>query len=478
MKIILLSPPGEIEKTIGKHFKKFATSTPPLGLSYIAATLLKSGHEVKVVDAYAEGIDLEETCERVIAENPNAVAVTVVTPNAPLSHKIAERVKQKLPSTWVIFGGAHPSIKIKETLDDKNVDFVVKGDGELVFPELLSALQNNDDIKKIKGVSFRKDGEIVINPDKEMLENLDELPYPAWELFPMHLYVPYPHWFLKAPFFPMLASRGCVFRCSYCSITTLVRKRRARDPMKVVDEIEYLVNKFGAKEIMFMDPIFPFNKKNDMKIFDEIIRRGLNKKMVWISETRVTHVDEELLKKMYESGCRRIAYGIESGVDELLKNVKKDQSVEQIRRAVAATKKAKIETIAYMMLGLPGETKELSLKTIEFAKDIEPEFVKFNLTVPFPGTELYETAREKGLLRHEDYAQFTSLSGLADSDPIYVPEEFGSIEELKKMQKRAYREYYLRPMILIKHLLKLRSFRDISNGFNGVISLLKGVYQK
>ncbi|MDP3766293.1 MAG: radical SAM protein [Nanoarchaeota archaeon] len=474
MKVVLLSPPGEIEKTIGKYFKKFATSTPPLGLAYIAATLLKGGHDIKVIDAYAEGINFEETCKRVINEKPDAVAVTVVTPNAPISHKIAARIKHSLPNTYILFGGAHPSIKIKETLEDKSVDFVVKGEGELVFPELLSALQNNDDIKKIKGVSFREDGEIVINPDKEILENLDELPYPAWELFPMQFYVPYPHWFLKTPFFPMLTSRGCVFRCNYCSLTTLGRKRRARDPMKVVDEIEWLVNKFGAREIMFMDPMFPFNKKHDMKIFDEIIRRGLNKKIVWISETRVTHVDEESLKKMYESGCRRIAYGAESGVQELLDNVKKDQTVEQIRRAFAATKKAKIDIIAYMMLGLPGETKELSLQTIKFAKEIEPEFVKFNLTIPFPGTELYDTALEQGKLRHNDYAQFTSLSGLADSDPIYVPDGY-SVEELKKIQKRAYREYYLRPKILIKHLFKLRSFRDVTTGFNGVVSLIKGV---
>ena len=150
MKIVLLSPPGEIEKTIGKYFKKFATSTPPLGLAYIAAALLKAGHEVKVVDAYAEGIGFEETCKRVIGEKPDAVAVTVVTPNAPISHKLAARIKHSLPKTYILFGGAHPSIKIRETLEDMSVDFVVKGEGEIVFPELLNALENNEDVKKVK----------------------------------------------------------------------------------------------------------------------------------------------------------------------------------------------------------------------------------------------------------------------------------------------------------------------------------------
>ncbi|MBU1946373.1 MAG: B12-binding domain-containing radical SAM protein [Nanoarchaeota archaeon] len=476
MKIVLISPPGNIEKTLGK-LKKLSSAMPPMGLAYTAANLIKNSFEVEIVDSFASNLSIEQTIDTIKNKNPDIVGLSVLTPGAPIAHRVAKGIKQYNQDIKIIFGGAHAALLPEETLSDNNVDFVVRAEGEVSIVEIAKALEKGDAFENIKNISYRKSSKIVHNPEGDYILNLDELPFPAWHLLDLNLYGAPPHWDLKSPCFPLMASRGCPYRCTYCSLKTMGKQYRKRSVNNVVDEIEWLVNKFNAKEIMFMDAAFPLDKKWGIEICNELIKRDLHKKIVWLCETRVNHVDLELLKKMREAGCRRVAYGIESGVQELLNNIKKGFKIEQVREAIKMTKQADLEIIAYFMLGLPGETKELSLKTIEFAKELDADFVKFNLAVPYPGTEMYDQAVKEGTLKSMDWELYTSFSAMTGFDPVYTPKGM-SKEDLMDIQKLAIRKYYFRPHYIIKHLSKMRSFKDISRDLKAGLSLIKGITNK
>ena len=191
----------------------------------------------------------------------------------------------------------------------------------------------------------------------------------------------------RKPVLTMAGSRGCPYRCDYCSlIHTGGKTFRRRDPIKIADEYEYLVDRYGVKQIGFIDPIFPLVKKDLKPFCDELVKRGLDKKCVWLSETRADRLDEETTQMMYDGGCRRVLMGIESGSDLLLGNVNKTLTTNKVREGVANAHKAGIQTVGLFMLGLPGETPEMSKQTIEFAVDLDLDFAKFAITVPFPGS--------------------------------------------------------------------------------------------
>lgn len=475
MKIVLINPPGNLEKTLGK-LKGVSTATPPMGLAYIAANLLKNNLEASIIDAYAKNFNIEKTFEAVKEYSPGLVGINVLTPAAPIAHRLAALIKKYNNKIIVVFGGSHSALMPNETLSDKNVDIVVRAEGEFTLLEIARSL-NSADFSRIKNISYRRGGEVIHNPDGEYITNLDTLPFPAWKLLDLKLYNPPPHWDIKNPSLPIMASRGCPYRCTYCSLKTMGRGYRMRSPENIADEIEWLVNDFKIKQVMFMDAAFPLNRKWGFAVCEEIIKRGLNNKVVWLCETRVNHVDLELLKKMKQAGCRRVAFGVESGNQELLNNIKKGFKLNQVREGFELAKKAKLETIAYFMLGLPGETPEKSAETIKFAKELDADYVKFNLTVPYPGTEMYDQAVKEGTLKSLDWELFTSFSSMTEFDPVYVPSGLTK-DILMNTQKKAIREYYFRPKKIIGYVLKIRSLKDITNNFKALISLVKGVMNK
>jgi len=325
---------------------------------------------------------------------------------------------------------------------------------------LVKYIKRGYSLKKIHGISYRKNGKIVHTPERPFIEDLDNLPFPAWHLFPLAKYHPPPHWTIKLPALPLLSSRGCPYSCTFCSLITQGKRHRVRSPKNVVDEIEFDVSEYGTKEIMFWDATFPLNKKIGEKICKEIIKRGLHKEIVWLSEARVDRVDKDLLTLMKKSGCRRVAYGIESAVQRILNNVKKGFTIEQAETAVRLTRKIGLETIGYFMLGLPGETEQTALATIEFAKRIDPDFSKFNLTVPYPGSQLFNEAVKGGALNSRNWDDFSSLSGYSDYEPVYVPKNM-TAEKLKKIQRDAMRKFYLRPRKMLRYICKMRSIQDV-----------------
>lgn len=468
MKVTLIHPSINRKKAMGR-FGVFLPPVLPSGIAYIASVLENSGISVKVVDDYAEDIGLSGILEKVIDEKPDLVGITCITPSAPYVYELAKAIKEVDRNTRVIIGNTHASFFAVEILKQQIADVIVHNEGEYTMLDLVKAIGDGTDLRKVEGISFVEDGNAVHTPARPFIENLDELPFPAWHLFPLHRYRMPPFISSKQPSMPIVATRGCPYRCTFCSSWFMGHKYRKRSPTNIVDEIEYLADKYKVKEIDFTDSIFPLDREHGMNVCDEIIARGLDRWIVWTSETRVDLVDKELLQRMKDAGCRRILYGFESGVEETLRSMKKGTTLQDAKNAMKITRESGIETMGLFMIGFPWETKAKIRGTIKFAKEIDPDFVKFNLTVPFPGTELYNVLSREGKLRNYNWENYNAWHPEPDG-LVYAPDGI-TPEELLGLQKRGHFEFYIRPKVILRQLLNIRTLRLRELLYGGYILL-------
>lgn len=455
MRVLLINPSMNMRK-LGR-FANLLEPMPSIGIAYIAGALEAHDCHVRAIDMFAEKLSGEEVIERAVRFRPDLIGMTVLTPSAPICETLSEALKSRLPEAKIVWGGIHAEVFPKEIIEAGLSDFVVHHDGEITITELVDAIAKNEkDFSDIDGLSWRTtDGEAVTNQPRELNRDLDSLPYPAWHLFPIHKYGLLPFADIAKPVLTMAGSRGCPYRCDYCSlIHTGGKTFRRRDPIKIVDEYEYLVDRYGVKQIGFIDPIFPLVKKDLKPFCEELVKRGLDKKCVWLSETRADRLDVETTDMMYAGGCRRVLMGIESGSDLLLGNVNKTLTTNKVREGVANAKASGIQTVGLFMLGLPGETPEMSKQTVEFAVDLDLEFAKFAITVPFPGSKLFDDRWQKTLFR-DDWENYTTFN--PDPDRlIYHPHNYDPAE-LVKMQSYALRRFYMRPRQIRKQMVELRT---------------------
>ena len=468
MRILLVNPAMNME-ALGK-FQGLLEPMPVIGLAYIAGVLQQDGHQVKAIDQFTYGMTIPKVVEQVREFKPDVLGVGMLTPSTPVALAIAEATRQALPECRIVAGNVHADIFYKEILQGSEVDFVVHGEGEYTISELVGAFESgDDDYSKIHGISYLDpEGEVRKTPVRPVIADLDSLPYPAWNLFPYTRYGLLPFADVAHPVLSMTGSRGCPYRCEFCSLLYTGSNYRKRDPIKIVDEYEYLHERYGVKQVGFVDPIFPLNKKVLFQFCEELMRRGLHKKLCWLSETRVDRIDRESLRIMRASGCRRVLLGIESGVDLLLENVNKTFTTETTRKAVRMLREEGIDSVGLFMIGLPGETPEMTRQTIDFAKSLDLDFAKFAITVPFPGSQMFEDLRREGRLDRDDWENWTTFQ----PDPekmIFVPREV-SPEYLIRMQKQGLREFYLRPSIIYRHLVDIRTInaRQLIHGIRGM----------
>jgi radical SAM superfamily enzyme YgiQ (UPF0313 family) len=404
---------------------------------------------------FAEKLTGEQVLDRVKRFQPELVGMTVLTPSAPTCEILSRMIKAACPTARIVWGGVHADVFAKDILRAGVVDFVVNHDGEDTIVELCAALESGEtDLAKIDGLTWKDHGEPVTNKARGLRKDLDSLPYPGWDLFPYHRYGLLPFADIDKPVLTMAGSRGCPYRCDYCSLLHSGKVYRRRDPMKLVDEYEHLVDRYGVKQIGLVDPIFPLVLKDLAPLCKELVARKLDQKCVWLSETRADRLDEETCRTMYEGGCRRVLMGIESGVDLLLGNVNKNLTTEKVRWGVNNAKKAGIQTVGLFMIGMPGETPEMTKETIEFAVDLDLDFAKFAITVPFPGSKLFEDQWQKTLFR-DDWENYTTFNPDADR-LIYHPEGYDP-ELLIKMQSYGLRRFYMRYEQVRKQLVELKT---------------------
>ncbi len=447
---------------------------PPMGLAQIAAVLEGKGYQVTIVDTNALRLKVQDVVSCVV--DADIAGLTAMTPTVSAMLEIARAIKDAKPELPIILGGAHATLLPEETLATASeIDIIVRGEGEETIIELLQALENKQPLSEVRGISYRKDGEVVSNQLRSKNVELDSLPFLAYHLLPWKRYKPHPPHGRALPFAVVITSRGCPYQCAYCSKPIFGSKFRAQSPERVVEELTYYQDKLGIKEFAFYDDVFTLDKKRAYAIADMMIQERLS--MHWTCETRVNLVDKELLSHMKQAGCYAIAYGIESASREILDALCKDITLEQIEEAVRISREIGLQTVGYFMIGSPGESPETIKQTIQFAKKLKLDFAQFAVTTPFPGTRLYDlylNGRKSDDIPWESFIYAGAGSG---TTPLFESNLLNR-DEIQCWTRRAYREFYLRPSYPWQRLRRTTSLGDLKVDIKGLSMLLGNITKK
>lgn len=440
MKVLFVNPPQTASK-----YKFMGVIAPPLGIAYMAGVLQENNIDVEILDASAEDMDFKDVEKELLKRKPDLVALTALTPTIGRALETAQVVKETLPDSIVVMGGYHPTFNFIETLEDENVDIVIRGEGEYIMLNLVQALENQSSLHDVKGIVFedKNSKEIVVNPEAPLIQDLDELPFPALNLLPMKKYRLLD---MDTHMTTMITTRGCPMQCSFCSSAAMHGKKiRERSVENIVDEIEYLKTNYDIDTIAFMDDTFTLKKRKVMAICDEILKRNIE--IMWGCTSRVDTLDEKLLKKMKESGCITIFIGVESADQQQLDNMCKNTTIAKIENAFKIAHKLKIRTIASVALGMPGDTKEILNKTVKFVHKLKPNYAIYSLATPYPGTRFYKEAFEKNLIKIKDWSKYTLITPILETIDC-------SLNDMRKIQAKAFMKFYLRPHYIIRQFLQ------------------------
>ena len=453
MKILLIQPPSRQQAREG-------VVVPPLGLAYLASAVERDGHEVRIVDAFAEGMSWNHFTDEIKKARPDLVAIGGMTPTID---NTLRTIKICRPYTrHIVMGGPHLSVHGQEFFKEcPDLDFGIAGEGEESFRELVGRLAEGRDPWEVQGIVGPK----TFRPPGGYIKDLDNLPFPARHLLPNSVYR-YALWPGKR-ITTMITSRGCPYRCIFCDKSVFGSQWRARSAQNVLDEVEQIVKDLRIQSIIIYDDLFTLDKRRVQEICEGILDRGL--RFEWKCEGRVDRVDGEMLGWMKKAGCSLIAYGVESGNEIGLEYLRKGISLPQIRRAFELTRKAGIRPMAYFILGIPVETFEQGLRTIELAKELSPDYAQFSILSPYPGTKLYEEAQEKGW-----YAEVEANNPF-DKDrkrPVLLSENW-SPDTLKEILRRAHREFYFRPGYILKRLREIRGFHQMRSLWSAGCGVLR-----
>jgi radical SAM superfamily enzyme YgiQ (UPF0313 family) len=367
-------------------------------------------------------------------EPPHVVGISAMTPDIIWAAKIAKGIKAALPHVPIVIGGPHINAMPRESLEEfPYFDLAIVGEGEFAMLELADSQENGNldsSLNDIKGIAFRNGKDIIVNPPREYIRDLDALPFPAWDLFPLP----------RTNNYPIYATRGCPFNCKFCQ-RVLGNKIRRRSVKNVVEEIEWVLDTFKTNGFWFGDETFGVNKQWTSQLLDSMIEKGFSSKAVWHAQTRVDLLSEDLLNKMKQAGCDAVAFGIESGNQGILSKTSKNIKLEDAKTAVALCKRLGIKTRSFFILGHPYETVETIKDTIDFAVKLNTTFVSFAVMVPYPGTEVWRLAK-----RGEAGYSFVSDNWDDYRKHLAAPLGFDAIpaETLRFLDKKAYLNFYLR----------------------------------
>ena len=480
--ILLINPPSSITKRYGKkNLGEIGGDLIPLGMASLAAYIREKGYGVGVIDCPTLKIDNEKVYEIILQKDPAIIGFSTTTYALSRAIELAKKIRSKLPKKLTIVGGSHANVAGIETANQYDVfDIVAYGlDGEFILHEIVQKFSEKNFnrnqfmtdftmLENIKGIIYKKNNITIKNSPRENIENLDKLPLPARDLFPMEKYIPLPNQYKKLPLTNMVVIRGCPYFCTFCDQASTGARRRS--PQKVIEEIKECVEKFGIKEISFWDDTMSYHKKWMREFLDRLIKADLN--LCWSCYAAVNTVDKDLLILMRKAGCWNIFYGYETAVDDLAKNIlsnRKNRNFEKMKQVAQWTKEAGIEVRGSFLIGLPGETPELAKKTVQNAIDLDPDYAQFTLVCPYPGTKLAKEIEEG------KWGKFVSrdLEEYQCWNVTWLPFGYNSIKELKNMERYAFRKFYLRPSYIFKRIMKIRSIEDIKRYIRGGTALVK-----
>src|SRR3989344_7237025 len=432
-------------------------ATPPLGLCYIAAILEKDGHNVKIYDPIPTRKGLSESFEYFLKQfNPDIVAFTCTSPQEDPVFAQAKLAKQFNPKILTVVGGSLITSDGERIIKNEYMDVAVQGEGEITFGELVNAIEQGKGFNGIKGVIHKEGNDVIKNQPRELIEDLDSLPFPARHLLDMKWYTRRNSMirgkWMRAT--SLMGARGCPFKCIFCaSPKTLGSMVRLRSPDNVLDEIEELKNKYKIEAIKATEDVFTHDIKWVNEFCDKIIERKLDIKWDCQSRVNAVAINLETLKKMKRAGCIQIEFGVESGSQKILDIIKKHVKVEQTIRAFDLCKEAGIRTMANVIIGHPYETYEDIQKTRELAKRIKADYIEFFISTPLPGTEMYGMAEKNGWLR-----KGKTFYGREAGEHITMLCNF-SVEELLKLRKELYDEFS--KLMLFNYAINIIFMKDI-----------------
>lgn len=429
---------------------------PPMGILYIAAELRRAGYDVEVLDADIEGLTVHEMAERILVGEPDLVGFSIMTPQLPAALEASYSIKQVRPDLPIVLGGGHIASTITDVFSQADCfDFVVNGEGEITMVEVCRAMEMGympDCLAGIEGVIYRdRDGTVVTNPPRAFYKELDEFAPIDYSMVDVQRY--------KIPTLPgppvvgLMITRGCPFKCTYCDAPiTTGKKIRFHSPERAVSDIVRMHKEFGVRGFSFRDSTFTAKKKWVVDFCEKLIEADVE--VAWRCNTRVDCVTEELLQLMKRAGCHTINFGVESGHPDILRRIKKEVDIDQIARAHQWTNQIGIRTYTTFLVGSPGETDETIRTTIDVAKYIRPSMAMFFVAIGYPGTEMYTEALKEGIVEPKWWhnqnwdpdknTAFEKRWGWsADAGALKIPNF-----DAEGWQKRATREFYLRPRFI------------------------------
>jgi len=459
-------------------------TSPHLGLAYLGAVSERRGDEVRVYDADIEDQPLAEFLHEF---KPHLVGITANTPQVKQAWRTAATVKRELDIP-IVLGGPHVSVVTEdldfESLRQPPVDLVVRGEGEGPWIEISNRVDaflrdqphfsaqalmapDLDLFRDVKSVSYKTgDGQLHRNPDGPVIADLDSLPWPAYHLFKMERYTNLQPATDAVPgerSFSILTSRGCPYRCTFCSQSIMPIKWRARSPENVIEEWRHLVRDLGALEIGVLDDSANIRRNRLMRLADDLIANKLNHvPWIFVNGIRANLADLELLTRLKQAGLKRTAFGVETGDEQMIIKIDKHVDHNTIRQAFKNAKAAGIETIGFFIIGLPGDTRETMQKTIDFAIELDPMIANFSMMTPYPGTIVYEQVKQGGRFLVQDWEDYVFF----DQKARY---EMGDLtaELMEEMYRKAYRQFYWRP----KYIMRAISRKDFWLNFSRNVRL-------
>jgi anaerobic magnesium-protoporphyrin IX monomethyl ester cyclase len=408
--------------------------SPPICLGYIASLLKKDSNDIKIIDLNFE--------TQISQADLNIVTTTTVDYyNCPLLNMdVIDKwlsVISKIKTPLAVIG---PHVTTMPEYFEKYAQYLVVGEPELTIKELVVSLTEGKSLKNIKGLYYKQGRKFIKNKSRELLQNLDSLPFPDRSLIDNSRYVnPVCK---NHPYTMVISSRGCPYHCTYCYMDVYGHFWRARSAKNVVQELIEIRRKYNIKEIVFRDDLFSLDKKRVIEICNGIVKNNLD--LTWTCQTRVDSVDEEIISKMKEAGCYSISFGIEAGLQEMMNRLKKGIKVEQVKKAIFLCKKYDVRTRGYFIIGCPGETKESIQQTLELAKELDLDYFMLSILTPYPQTEIYEDAFKKRIIKKRSWDEALRCAGI-----IETPFTFN---ELVKMKRDLYLRYYFRPGYILPRL--------------------------
>jgi len=441
MKVLLLRPAAE---------KKSMARVLPLGLLAIGSVLKRAGHQVKILDLRISNSPDEELDAVMSSFDPQVVGIGVMTIECKYGFIDAAKVKKINPDVTVIFGGPHCSHEPQFILNDINVDLMVSGEGDLTIVELIDTLEEGKDVAGVPGIAYKKNGSYLRTAERPVIRDLDTIDQ-EYDLINLERYFNFQSSmdffpvFRNKRFIPLVTSRGCPFKCTYCH-DIFDKSIQYRSPEAVVNEIEYLIKVYGIREFHIVDDVFNVNMKRAKIVLDAIIERNLNIHISFPNGLRADFFDDELIDKMQRAGVYRMALGIESGSQRIQDMIKKDLDINIIYDVVEKLTSARMSVHGFFMLGFPSETREEMKETIDFACDLGLTTANFSLVIPNPGTDLRQTFIESRESNFEDFSEYTFDAASSNASEVEG-------DDLIKLKREANRRFYLSAQRL-RHVLR------------------------